>query len=137
MKKISIGVALLVALAAAAVFLLRSSEEVKIEKMLQECAQAAERGEAEAILRHLTPTCTMGDSNPDALCARIRREVGALARGTKVDLGVSTTVREDEADVSLHIRVRALQHALGEGDFDLKLKKESGEWKIAKIEEPR
>lgn len=137
MRKIAIAVAVLVLLAAAAVFLLRSSEEEKIEAMLRECADAAERGDAEGILRHLTPACTLNGTDYATLSARIRKEVGRRDRIGKVELGVSATTGEGQADVKLHVRVRAAQHVLGETDLDLRLKKEGGAWKIAKIDEVR
>lgn len=136
MRKIVIGVVALVALAAAAVFLLRSKEEERIEKMLRECGDAAQKGDAAGIIRHLDPECTMNDQKYPALCERLRRET-QRAQGMFVDLGVSSLVEKDEADTSLHVRVRALQNVLGETDVKLKLRKSGGEWRIVRIEEVR
>ena len=136
MKKIAIGVAGVVALAAAALFFLRSSDEEKIEKMLRECADAAEKGDAEGILRHLDPACTFDGSSYSSLCERLRREVERV-RGAKIDIGVASQVANDEADAGLQVSVRAAQHVLAEAKLRLKLRKVGGEWRIVQVDEVR
>lgn len=136
MKKIVIGVAGVILLAAAAVFFLRSSDEEKIEKMIRECAEAAERGNAEAVLRHVDPACTLNGSNYQSLCDRLRRDIERV-RGAKIEIGVAPQVENEEADATVHVRVRAAQHVLGETEIKLRLKRIAGEWKIVRVDEVR
>jgi hypothetical protein len=135
-KKIAIGVAGFLALAILAVLLLRSSDEVKIEKTLRECADAAERGDPEGIIRHLDPACTLGESDHAAFCARIRREIGQV-RGTRIELGIAATVDRDEATVSLEVGVRAAMRDLGRSGYGLKMRRFDGEWRITRVDEVR
>ncbi len=136
MRKIAIGVAVFVAVAVAAVLLLRSSDEEKIEKMLRACADAAEKGDPEGIIRHLDPACTMGETDYAGFCARIRREIGQV-KGTHIHLGLAAQVEGDEADVSLQVGVHAAMHDLGSTGYKLRVKRIGGEWRIAKVDEVR
>ena len=136
MKKIAAGVAGIVAIAVAAVLLLRSSDEEKIENLLRECGDAAQKGDAETIIRHLDPSCTLGDQPYASLCERLRKHVGE-AKGMRVDLGSAISVSGDEGAVKLHVKVSALQHGIAEGEAALRLKKMAGEWKFVRVDEAR
>ena len=136
MKKIAIGVAAFVAVAVAAVLLLRSGDEEKIEKMLRECADAAEKGDPEGIIRHLDPACALGETDYAGFCARIRREIGQV-KGTRISLGLTTQVEKDEADVSLNVGVRAAMRDVGQAGYRLKVRKSGGAWRILKVDEVR
>jgi hypothetical protein len=135
-KKIVIGVLAVFGLAVAAVFFFRSSEEEKIDKMLHDCAEAAEKGNAEGILRHLDPSCTLNGSNYQALGDRLRRDLERI-RGASIEIGVVPQVVQDDAEATVHVRVRAAQHLLGEEDVAVKLKRVNGEWKIVRVDEVR
>ena len=136
MKKIVIGVVGLVAVAAAAVFLLRSRDEEKIEALLKTCADAAQKGDAEGIIRHLDPGCTWGEQPYSALCDRLRGAV-RQAQGMMIDLGSAISVSGEEGFVTLHVKVHALQHVVGEADVSLRLRKIEGEWKFVRVDEAR
>lgn len=136
MRKIAIGVGLFVAIATGAVLLLRSSDEEKIEKILRQCADAAQSGDPEGIIRHLDPSCTMGEADYAAFCARIRRDIGQV-RGSRIDLGISSTVERDEARVSLQVGVRAAMHDLGRAGYALTMRRSGGDWKILRVDEIR
>lgn len=136
MRKIVAAVGIVLALAVAAIFLFRSSDEDKIQKMLRECADAAEKGDAGGILRHLDPACTLNGAKFELLEQRLRQELGQV-RGARVEIGVSPQVSNDEASVGLHVRVRAAQHVLGEADLKLHLKRVGDEWKILRVDEVR
>jgi hypothetical protein len=135
-KKIVVGVVLLVAAASAVIFLFRTSDEKQIEKLLESCAEAAQKGDAETIIRHLDPSCTMGDQPYSALVDRLRSYVKQAA-GMMVDIGSAISVSGDEGLVKLHVKVHALQHVLGEAEASLKLKKIGGEWKFVRVDEAR
>ena len=137
MKKISIGVLLLVALAAAAVFLLRSSAEEKIENLLKECARAAEQGDAEGVLRHVSRSCRIAEGDYAAVGTRVRRELKEPGRLGQLDVGSSIRVGGDEADADVLVRSRVLQRELGEKSFKVKLRREDGRWKIVFVDEVR
>jgi hypothetical protein len=133
-KKIALGVLGLVALAAAAVFFLRSSDEEKIDQLLKTCAEAAANGDADGILRHLDPSCTLGDQPYPVLCDRIRGAV-AQAKGMRIDLGSAISVNGEEGFVTLRVKVHALQHELGEALVSLRLRNAGGEWKFVRVDE--
>jgi hypothetical protein len=135
-KKIVFGVGVLLALAISAVLLLRSSDEVRIEKTLRECADAAERGDPEGIIRHLDPACTLGPSDYAAFCARIRGEIGQV-RGTRIKLGVAATVDGDEASVSLEVGISGAMRDLGTAGYGLKMRKAGDAWRITRVDEVR
>ncbi len=135
MKKIAIGVALLVVLAAAAVFLFRSSDEEKIENLLKDCAQAAERGDPEGILRHVSRSCRIGEGDYAAVESRVRRELKEPGRLGQLSVGSTIHVIGDEADANVLVRSRILNRDLGEKPFKVKLKREEGDWKIVYVDE--
>jgi hypothetical protein len=137
MKKLSIGVLGCVAAAAALLFLLRSSDQEKIEKILEECARAAERGDADRLLQHVSPTCRLADGDSSAVATRVRKELREPGRVGALELTSMISVEGEEADAKVHVRSRLMQNVLGETDFKLKLKKEGGEWKIVYVEEVR
>ena len=134
MRKIAAGVVGILGIAIAAVLLLRSSDEEKIERMLHECGDAAEKGDAEGIIRHLDPACTMGDQDYAAFCARIRRQIGEV-KGMKIELGVASQIQKEEADVTLNVRVHAAMREIGRTGYVLKIRRSAGEWRIARVEE--
>lgn len=136
MKKIAIGVLVFVAVAVAAVLLFRSGDERQIEKLLERCAEAARNGDAEEIIRHLDPSCTLGEQSYAALCERLRSEV-RQAKGMMIDLQSAVSVGGEEAFVTLHVKVHALQHVLAEANVSLKLKKSGGEWRFVRVDEAR
>jgi hypothetical protein len=135
-KKIALGVLVLVAVAGAAVFFFRSTEEERIEALLKTCAEAARNGDADGIIRHLDPACTLGDQPYAALCDRLRGAV-KQAQGMMIDLGSAISVSGEEGFVTLHVKVHALQHVVGEADVSLRLRKVGGEWKFVRVDEAR
>ena len=135
MRKITIGVVLLVLLAAAAVFLFRSSDEEKIENLLKDCARAAEQGDPEGVLRHVSRSCRIAEGDYAAVEARVRRELKEPGRLGQLSVGSTVYVAGDAADASVTVRSRILNRDLGEKPFKVKLKREEGDWKIVEVDE--
>ena len=137
-KKTILGVMLLLAVATLAVFLLGSSDEKAIERLVESGAQAAERGDAEGVIALLSRSYEAPGQDYQAAVLRIRREISPARNLGQIKIqGVSIQVNGPEASVQLRVRAQAGPYALGEMGFSLKLRKEPGGWKVTSAEEIR
>jgi hypothetical protein len=137
-KKIILGVTLLVAVAASAVFLLGSSDEKAIERLVETGAKAAEKGDAEGVIALLSRSYQAPGQDYDAAAQRIRREISPQRNLGQIQVqGISIQVNGPDASVQLRVRARAGPYALGEMGFSLKLRKEEEGWKVTSAEEIR
>lgn len=133
--KVCLGVAALIALALAAIFLFSSSEEKAIQKLLEEGLKAAEAGDAEGVIALLSPSYKNEDETYADICRRIRAAVGQRIGPAKME-GAAIQVSGDDADASARVIVGALQFRRSFG-LRLKLRKENGAWKVTSAEEAR
>ena len=131
--KVSLGVAALIALALAAVFLFSSSDEKVIEKLLEGGLKAAEEGNADGVVALLSPNYRNGDQTYDGIVRRIRQAVSQRIAPAKME-GAAIQVSGDDAEASVRVIVGALQ-LRQEFGLRLKLKKEGGAWKVTSAEE--
>jgi len=122
---------LLVALAV--IFLFRSSDEKAIEKLLEAGLQAAEAGDAEGVIALISPDYRNGDETRESIVRKIRQAVGQRITPARMD-GAAIQVSGDDADASVKVIVGALQ-LRREFGLRLKLRKESGVWKVTSAEE--
>ena len=131
--KVLIGVAGLIVIAALAIFLLSSSDEKVIQKLLESGLKAAEEGNAEGVIALLSPNYKNGEQTYDGIVKRIRGAVAQRISPARME-GAAMQISGDDADVSLRVIVGALQ-LKREFGLRLKLKKENGEWKVTSAEE--
>jgi hypothetical protein len=131
--KVGGGVAALILGAVAAIFLLSSSEEKAIEKVLEGGLKAAEEGNAEGVIALLSPSYKNGDQTYDGIVRRIRQAVGQRISPARMD-GAAIQVSGDDAEANVKVIIGALQ-LRQEFGLRLKLKKENGEWKVTSAEE--
>jgi hypothetical protein len=131
--KVGAGVGGLILIAVAAVFLLSSSEEKVIEKLLEGGLKAAEEGNAEGVIALLSTDYRNGDQNFDGICRRIRQAVAQRITPARMD-GAAIQVSGDDAEANVKVVVGALQ-LRREFGLRLKLKKEHGQWKVISAEE--
>jgi hypothetical protein len=131
--KVTLAVAVLIALAFGAMFLFSSSEEKVIQARLEEGLKAAEAGDAEGVIALISPAYENGGQTRDAILKRIRQAVAQRITPAKLE-GAAIQVSGDDADASVKIVVGALQlrHEFG---LRLKLKKENGVWMVTSAEE--
>jgi hypothetical protein len=131
--KVAGGVGALILVAVLAVFLLSSSEEKVIQKRLEDGLKAAEQGNAEGVIALLSPNYKNGEQTYDGIVRRIRTAVSQRISPAKMD-GAAIQVSGDDAEANVKVIVGALQYR-HEFGLRLKLKKESGEWKVTSAEE--
>jgi hypothetical protein len=131
--KVAGGVGALILIAVLAVFLLSSSEEKVIQKQLEEGLKAAEEGNAEGVIALLSPNYKNGEQTYDGIVRRIRMAVSQRIRPARME-GAAIEVSGDDADANVKVVVGALQ-LRQEFGLRLKLKKESGQWKVTSAEE--
>ena len=131
--KVLLGVGGLIVLAALAIFLLSSSDEKVIQKLLEGGLKAAEEGNAEGVIALLSRNYKNGEQTYDGIVKRIRRAVSQRISPARME-GAAMQISGDDADVSLRVIVGALQ-LKREFGLRLKLKKENGEWKVTSAEE--
>ncbi len=133
--KVCLGVAALIAIAFAAIFLFSSSEEKAIQELLEEGLKAAEAGDAGGVIALLSPNYKNEDETYNDICRRIRGAVGQRISPAKMD-GAAIQVSGDDADASVRVTVGALQFRRSFA-LRLKLRKENGVWKVTAAEEAR
>ena len=131
--KVSLAVGALILVALAAVFLLSSSEEKVIEKLLEQGLQAATEGNAEGVIALISPNYRNGEETREGIVRRIRHAVDQRISPARM-AGPAIQVSGDDADVSVRVIVGALQFQREFG-LRLKLKKENGAWKVTSAEE--
>ncbi len=131
--KVTLGTAVLILIALAAVFLFRSSEEKVIEKMLEEGLAAAERGDEAAVVALISPNYKNGTETRESVVRKIHQAVAQ--RITPAKLGsVVIQVSGEDADANATVVVGALQYRKEFG-LRLKMKKEAGAWKVTSADE--
>jgi hypothetical protein len=131
--KISLGVAGVIVIALAAVFLLSNGEEKAIEELLETGRKAAEEGNAEGAIALISPDYRNGDQTYDGIVKRIRQAVSQRITPVKME-GAAIQVSGDAAEAGVRVIVGAFQFRQEFG-LRLKLKKESGVWKVTGTEE--
>lgn len=131
--KVCLGVAALIGIAFAAIFLFSSSEEKAIQKLLEDGLKAAEAGDAEGVIALLSPNYRNGEQTYDHIVRRIRGAVQQSIKPARMD-GAAIQVSGDDADASTRVIVGYGQFQRSFG-LKLKLKKENGAWKVTSAEE--
>jgi hypothetical protein len=131
--KVILGVVALIAIAFAAIFLLSSSDEKAIQKLLEQGLKAAEEGDAEGVIALLSPNYRNGEQTYDQIVRRIRGAVQQSIRPAKME-GAAIQVSGDDADASVRVIVGALQFKRSFG-LKIRLRKENGAWKVTSAEE--
>ena len=112
-----------------------NGEEKTIEKLLEEGAEAAGRGDAEAVIALLSKSYQAPGQDYAAAVQRIRTEV-ARGKGLTVEpSGAQIQVTGEEADANVLVRVKAGPRPLGDFGLKLRLRKEGGVWKVVSGEE--
>ena len=131
--KVTAGVAALILIALAAVFLLSSSEEKVIQKLLEGGLKAAEEGNADGVIALISENYQNGEEKREAILRRIRQAVSQRISPARME-GAAIQVSGDDADASVRVIVGALQ-LRREFGLRLKLRKEHGAWKVTSAEE--
>ena len=131
--KVGAGVGALILVAVAAVFLLSSSDEKVIEKLLEGGLKAAEEGKEQEVIALISHDYRNGDQTYEGIVKRIRQAVAQRITPARMD-GAAIQVSGDDAEANVKVVVGALQ-LRREFGLRLKLKKEHGEWKITSAEE--
>jgi hypothetical protein len=131
--KVSLGVGALILLALGAVFLFSSSEEKAIQRLLEQGLKAAEAGDAEGVIALISPDYKNGEQTREGIVQRIRLAVTQRITPARMD-GAMIQVSGDDADASVRVVVGAFQ-LKREFGLRLKLRKESGAWKVTSAEE--
>lgn len=131
--KVSLGVGALILAALAAVFLLSSSEEKAIEKLLEGGLKAAEEGNAEGVIALLSPNYRNGEQTYDGIVKRIKQAVSQRITPARME-GAAIQVFGDDAEANVRVIVGALQ-LRREFGLRIKFKKEEGVWKVTSAEE--
>jgi hypothetical protein len=122
------GFVLLIAVALAAIFLFRTSDEKAIELLLERGLRSAEAGDAEGIIALVSPNYRNADETRDSIVRKIRQAVSQRLSPARMD-GAAIQVSGEDAEASVKIVIGALQ-LRREFGLRLRLKKESGEWKV-------
>ena len=117
-------------LAVAAMFLLRSSEEEKIMKLLEEGVAAASRKDPEGVIQWVSLEYRNENEDYDAVTKRIRQKVSAADTPPLHLLGAAITLDGEEAVALVTIEARLGPYKGGKMRLHLKLGKEEGEWRI-------
>jgi hypothetical protein len=131
--KVTLGVAALIGIAVAAIFLFSSSEEKAIQAVLEGALQAAEAGDAEGVIAVVSPGYRRENETREDIVRRIRAAVSQRISPAKMD-GAAIQVSGDDADASVRVVVGALQLRRSFG-LKLSLKKENGVWKVTSAEQ--
>jgi len=131
--KVAGGVGGLILIAVVAIFLLSSSEEKVIQKLLEDGLKAAEQGNAEGVIALISRNYKNGDQTYDGVVRRIRQAVSQRISPAKMD-GAAIQVSGEDAEASVKVIIGALQ-LRREFGLHLKLKKEQGAWKVTSAEE--
>jgi len=127
------GFVLLIVAAMAVIFLFRTSDEKAIEQLLEKGLKAAEAGDGEGVVALISPNYKNGEETRDSIVHKIRQAVSQRISPARMD-GAAIQVSGDEAEASVKVIVGALQ-LRREFGLRLKLKKESGEWKVTSADE--
>ena len=131
--KVGAGVGALILAAVAAVFLLSSSDEKVIQKLLEGGLKAAEEGDEAGVVALISLDYRNGDQTYEGIVKRIRQAVAQRITPARMD-GAAIQVSGDDAEANVKVVVGALQ-LRREFGLRLKLKKEHGEWKVTSAEE--
>lgn len=131
--KISVAVAGLVVAALAAVFLLPSSDEKAIQKLLERGLDAAKEGDADGVIALLSADYRNGAETREEVERKIRRAVRDRMTPAKMERA-AVQVSGEDADASVRISVGAFQ-LRREFGLRLKLRKENGVWRVTGAQE--
>jgi hypothetical protein len=131
--KVTLGVAALIGIAIAAIFLFSSSEEKAIQSVLEGALKAAEAGDAEGVIAVVSPDYRRESETREDLVRRIRAAVSQRISPAKMD-GAAIQVSGDDAHASVRVVIGALQLRRSFG-LKLSLKKEHGVWKVTSAEQ--
>ena len=131
--KVSAGVGAIILIALAAVFLLSSSEEKVIQKLLEGGLEAAAEGNAEGVIALISENYQNGNEKREGILRKIREAVSQRIGPAKM-AGPVIQVSGDDADANVRVIVGALQ-LRREFGLRLKLRKEHGAWKVTSAEE--
>jgi hypothetical protein len=131
--KVSLGVVALILAALAAVFLLSSSDEKAIQKLLEQGLKAAEDGDTEGVVALISPDYRNGEELREGIVRRIRQAVAQRITPAKME-GAAIQVSGDDADANVRVIVGAFQ-VKREFALRLKLHKEQGAWKVTSADE--
>jgi hypothetical protein len=135
--KVCLGVAVLVATALGAVFLLSGGgEEAAIEELLKGAGAAAEQGDTEAFLAIVSRDFKSRDYDYDGVVRRIRSHIRPDNLYGRVEVSPAVQVQGEEADATARVRVGFGKNSQ-ETLFRVKLRKEAGSWKVVSAEEVR
>lgn len=127
------GFVLLILAALAAMFFFRSSDEKEIEKLLQRGLEAAEAGDVEGVVALISPNYKNGDETRESIVRKIRQAVNQRITPARMD-GAAIQVSGEDAEANVKVVIGALQ-LRREFGLRLKLRKESGAWKVTSAED--
>ncbi len=134
--KVVLAVAVLVAAALALIFLLRSSDEEAIEKLLQDGAEAASRQDADAVISILSKNFKSKEGDYAWAVERVRGVLRQPVGQLTVSPG-GITVEGDEASARVGLKASAGPREIGRTSFEFTFRKENGAWKVFSAEELR
>ena len=133
--KVCLAVAVLLGAAVGALFLFSGSgEEAAIEELFRGAAEAARRGDPEGVVAILSREFRSDSYDYEGIARRIRSYVRPETPLGRVEVRSAIQVRNQEADATARVIVghgRGAQEAL----FRVKLRRETGGWKVVSAEE--
>lgn len=127
------GFVLLLAAALTFIFLFRTTDEKAIEELLKKGLLAAEAGDAEGVIALISADYRNGEETRDSVVRKIRQAVGQRISPARLE-GAAIQVSGDDAEASAKVVVGALQ-LRREFGLRLKLRRESGGWKVTSADE--
>lgn len=133
--KVILGVAVLLGVALAFVFLFRTSDEKAIENLLKGGLEAASEGEEEKVIALISPNYKNGEETREGIVRRIRNAVKQRIQPARLK-GSAIQVSGDDADASVTVEVGIPQFRQ-EFAIWMKLRRESGEWKVIAADQTR
>lgn len=135
--KVLLGVTILLALALGTLFLLSGSgEEAAIEKLFQEAASAARRGDPEGVVAILSREFRSDSHDYEGIVRRIRSYIRPETPFGRVEVRSAIQVEGERADATARVIVglgRQAQEVL----FRIRLRKEPAGWRVVSAEEIR
>jgi hypothetical protein len=112
------------------------AEQVRV--VLQSLTKAAEKGDAETIVRAISPQYTGDGRNYAGVVAQIRKEIGRGTIGAASLSGVDVQADQDQAVARFLVFVDGSYEGMSAQRVPLRMRltfrRESGEWKIVRAQ---
>lgn len=111
----------------------RTSDERAIEDLCRAGAAAAEKGDVEAVIALLSTSFRNSEGDYAKVCERLRGRISQVRGGVELKSFVAQ-VDGEAATATVGVRGHALGNELWRTTLSLKLRKESGAWRVVSAE---